>query len=771
MAFSYQSERTSVNELASGPANQGVPQPAWIRFPPVLIMALLMAVTMALYWPSVHHDFINYDDPEYVSANPRVLAGLSASNTCWALGAGTAANWHPLTWLSLMLDVSLFGKKAAGMHFTNVAFHAANAALLFWLLWRLTGATWRGAVVAALFAWHPAHVESVVWVAERKDVLSAFFGFAALIFYARYAQNSEGRRQRTEVRENFCLSPAYWLAWICFALGLMSKPMLVTWPFVLLLLDFWPLERWKSGCVWPLIFEKIPFFTLALAASVVTFLVQKQGGAVAVVASLSWDERAANALISYGRYLGMIFWPTDLAIFYPHPAHWPLAEMLLAGIVLGGISFAAWGRRRQQPFFLMGWLWYGGTLVPVIGMVQVGAQAMADRYTYIPSVGVFIMVVWGVHELVRHHQNRMIALSATGFTALILCAALTRHQLRYWQNSETLFRHALSVTRDNFIIHYDLGFTLDAAGKIDEAINQYEKALAINSDEADIHSGLGVALTQKNLTDEAIQQFQEALRLKPNDAQTHDDLGLVLNTQGDTDAAIRQFQESFRLQPDFVPAHYDLGVVLNQQGHIDAAISQFETAIQFEPNNAKARYNLGNALAKQGQVDAAMGQFQEVIRVQPENADAHNNLGSLLLKTGGIDAAIGEFQAAIRLEPTNAGTHYNLGNAFLKTGRIDEAINELTEAIRLKPGYAPGHYNLGVALNKSGQTSAAIGQFEEAIRLQADYAIAHNSLGVALAAQDRISEAITQFQEALRFKPDYASAQSNLARALALKSK
>jgi len=606
-----------------------------------------------------------------------------------------------------MLDCQLFGLKPWGHHLTSLLFHALNTALVFVLLRTLTGAVWRSLLVAALFGWHPLRVESVAWVAERKDVLSAFFGLLSLLFYARYAQASEAGSQRSEVNLR---SPAYWFAFLFLVLGLMSKAMLVTMPCVMLLLDYWPLRRFERSnqnthlsTILRLVREKIPFFALAAVASLVTYAVQQQEGAVVTVENLPPGARAGNALVSCCRYLGKTFWPADLAVYYPYPGYWPLAEVLLAGGLLTGISVFMFMQRRRHPFLLVGWLWFVGTLVPVIGLVQVGSQAMADRYTYLPSVGVLMLTIWGAYELTRRWRHQATVLSLAGTAAMILCWALTRQQLGYWQDSETLFRHALKVTRNNYIACNNLGSALDQNGQ----------------------------------SKEAVSQFQESIRLKPNYAVAHNNLAFVLGKQGQTDGAIGEFQEVIRLKP----------------------------------NDADAHNNLGNVLGKQGRINEAISQFQEVLRLKPDDASAHYSLGAALDEKGQIDAAISQYQAALRLKPDYADAHNNLGNAFLNQGRADEAISQYQEAIRFQPDDAPAHNNLGVALVRKGRTDEAISQYQEAIHIQPDYADAHNNLGVALGGQGRIDEAISHFQAALRLKPDYANAQSNLTQALELKGK
>jgi tetratricopeptide (TPR) repeat protein len=557
--------------------------------------------------------------------------------------------------------------------------------------------------------------------------------------YARYARCARGAGR--EARGAGGNSVSYWFALLFFACGLMSKPMLVTWPFVMLLLDYWPLQRFKvqgSGFrIRSLVVEKIPFFALAAAASVVTFVVQRNGGAVVAMENLPLGERAGNALVSYCRYLGKMFWPTDMAIFYPHPGHWPVAEVLLAGVFLAGISALVFMRRRRQPFLLMGWLWFVGTLAPVIGLMQVGQQAMADRYTYIPSVGVLILTIWGAHELAGHWRHHAMLLSLAGTAAVVLCMALTRHQLGYWRDSETLFRHALKITQNNYF--------------------------ARNS--------LGAALANKGHINEAIREYLESLRLNPDFPDTHNNLGDALSKQGQTDGAISQFREALRLKPGIAEVHYNLGLALAEKNQFDEAMAQFQEAIRFKPDYAEPHSDLGNALARKGQINRAISEYREALRLKPDFPDALNNLGNALFNQGQTDGAISQFREAIRLKPGIAEVHYNLGLALAEKNQIDEAVAQFQEAIRFKPDYAEAHNNLGAALCNTGKIDEAISEDQEAIRLKPDYAEAHNNFGAALVRKGRIDEAISQFREALRLKPDYAVAQNNLAKALELKGR
>ena len=496
--------------------------------------------------------------------------------------------------------------------------HAANTALVFLVLQRMTRATWRCLIVAVLFGLHPLRVESVAWITERKDVLSVLFWLLALWAYVRYAEKSgvghqspvtshqapdpraagdelqaaDGRSRGTDHRTRF-----YLLSLACFALGLMSKPMLVTLPCVLLLLDYWPLGRFESSRARRLVAEKAPFFALAAAASAVTFLVQIHGGAVVGDDKLPLAARAGNALISYWRYLGKIFWPTRLAVFYPHPGYWPTGQVLLAGGLILVISALLFVQRRRYPFLLVGWLWYCGTLVPAIGLVQSGEQAIADRFTYLPSLGVLILAIWGAHELSQRWRMPVVPLSVAGAAAIVLCFGVTRQQLGHWKDSETLFRHALQVTEHNHIAHNNLGSALDEKGQTDEAIRHYQEALRLKADNPTARNNLGIALARKGQIEEALRQYQEAIQLKPNFAEAHYSLANALIRTGRVDEAISEYQEAILLKPDYVDARNNLGFSLARKRRIDEAIREFQAALRLKPDHADARRNLDALLA------------------------------------------------------------------------------------------------------------------------------------------------------------------------------
>jgi tetratricopeptide (TPR) repeat protein len=612
---------------------------------PVWIGLLLLFVTLAVYAPVKNCDYVHYDDDLYVTANPNVQSGVTWANVGWAFRTDHACNWHPLTWLSHMLDDTLFGPGASGPHLMNLALHIISSFLLFLLLRQITDAYWRSVIVALLFALHPLHVESVAWVAERKDVLSAAFGLLSLLSYARFTKNKK--------------AVTYLLALTFFALGLMSKPMLVTLPFAMLLLDWWPLKRvsgfefgvssWK-----PLLVEKFPFFALSAASSVVTFLVQRESGVVNPLAVISLTARIENSFVAYARYLGKIFWPFDLAIFYPYPAAWPLWEIALAAVFVIGLSFGALWQSRRRPFLFTGWFWFVGMLIPVIGLVQVGAQSMADRYTYLPAIGAFIALVWGANELAARWlapHLRQLALGATAFLVVAACAARTHDQLRHWQDGESLARHALAVTANNHVV-------------------------------ANI---LGTALVNKGDADGAIESYRQAVTFNPNFPEAWNNLGNALAGKGQLPDAIAAYREAIRINPRYAEATYNLGNALLGSGQLEAALASYQQTLQLDPSFVLARNNIGSVLLQQGKVEEAKASFSEAIRINPNCAEALGNLGYLLTHQNKFAEAIPYYTTAARLQPSNAQMQFNLGWALAQTGRRDEAIAHLTAGLQLNP--------------------------------------------------------------------------------------
>jgi len=671
-----------------------------------LICYLLVLVTLAVYWPVRHFQFVSYDDGSYVYQNPHVRAGLTIKGIAWAFTTHDQSNWHPLTWISHMADTQVFGLDAGAHHMVNVFIHVADTLLLFFVLKRMTAAPWRSAFVAALFALHPLHVESVAWIAERKDVLSGFFFMLTLWAYVRYVEKLSVIRDQLSGKQTSTNHPSpitnhgsqvtifYLLTLLFFALGLMSKPMVVTLPFVLLLLDYWPLGRMgdktvaaglppgqqggvssRSGgfrlslrrkdapvkgaatgkdapikgaatgkdapvkgaatgkdapvsrvrrdaavvcgndaatrkavslpTLKRLIIEKLPFFALSALSCVVTVWAQR-AESISSLEVLPFGKRLANAVVAYVLYLGKTIWPSRLAVFYPYPNQ-PVVVVLGCIAVLLAISALVlwWGRRKPQ--FLVGWLWFLGTLVPVIGLVQVGGQSLADRYAYLPSIGLFLMVGWAIPDYVfephRVEANQdsdscgpaarpacngapwlQRITAAFAIALLCACAVVCRLQVRYWQNTETLFRHALAVTQNNWLAHYDLGVYLMKQGELDEAIEHYERSVQIRPDNFEPHNNLAFALRKAGRLPEAIAQWEEALRRWPNDAELHSNLGLALLQAGRIQDAIEHFQQAVRIKPDAAATHYDFGLALERAGRIDDAVGQYEKALQLKPD-------------------------------------------------------------------------------------------------------------------------------------------------------------------------------------------
>ena len=546
------------NARRTGLAKSTAPAPARLVTPASLWLAIgLVTAVVVAYWPAHSLGFTKFDDPLYVTANPHIANGLTWSMVPWAFAAGYAANWHPLTWFSHALDVQLFGLDAGPHHVENVIIHALTTVVLFAALVRMTGALWRSAFVAALFGVHPIHVESVAWIAERKDVLSGLFWMLTLWAYASYA-----RKQNLK-------SYAWVVAW--FTLGLMAKPMVVTLPFVLLLLDVWPLRRVEFGPGWrstmkAVLREKVPLFALSIASSVITFLAQREGGTVASTIRLPLSERLGNALIAYAAYIEKMVWPAHLAAYYPYPRTLPVAETVVSAVFLLVVTIAAIALFQRGPYLLIGWLWYLGTLVPAIGIVQVGTQAMADRYTYLPLIGLFIAVTWGAGDLLDRWKQAKVPAMVAATAALVACVVVSRVQVGYWQGSPTLWRHALDVTTDNYAAHTYYGNALAAQGKTDAAIAEYGEALRIRPDYPEAHNNLGPVLAAQGKLDEAIEQFREAIRLRPNYADAYSNLGVALASQGKWDQAVVQYNSALRFDPDHARARANLQLALRAMG-------------------------------------------------------------------------------------------------------------------------------------------------------------------------------------------------------------
>jgi protein O-mannosyl-transferase len=531
----------------------------------ILLIGLgLLLLVVFTYLPVRNNGFIFYDDPGYVIGNPHVQAGLTWGNLPWAFQCTVGGIWHPWTWLSHMLDCQLFGLNPQGHHLMSLFIHALNTVLVFVVLEYLTGATGRSFFVAALFGLHPTHVESVAWVSERKDVLCATFWLLSLWFYAAYArrQPAPGTAARGAA---WLFSPGrvhYGFALLCFTLSLMSKPMVVTLPFILLLLDFWPLNRFSANRPAKLVLEKLPFFVLSTVICFITIPAQKAVGGVRTMAHFSFPVRIENVPVSYCRYLGKLFWPANLPFFYPHPGHWPLLAVAAATFLVLGLSVLAWVNRRERPYLLMGWCWFLGSLVPVIGLLQVGYQSIANRYTYMPFIGILLALAWGAQDLTRSWRHRFFVLGTLATAAIVICIPLTRIQIGYWKNSEILFRYASVVIENNWEAYARLGLVYSNEGRLDDAIRQYQESLRLKPDEANTYYNLANTFCRKGLLDDAIHAYRVNLKLNPKDAEGRNNLGAVLYQKGNLDEAIIQFQEALRLQPGYTNAQKNLATAL-----------------------------------------------------------------------------------------------------------------------------------------------------------------------------------------------------------------
>ena len=617
------------------------------KYWPLCIYLALALTTLAVYWQVRSHDFIDFDDDHYVTNNTNVQAGLTWKGIKWAFKTTHAWNWHPLVWISHMLDCQLYDLNPAGHHFTNVLFHIANTLLLFLVFRRMTGQLWPSAFVAALFALHPLHVESVAWVAERKDVLSTFFWILTMLLYIRYT-----RRPRFAT---------YWPVMLCLALGLLAKQMLVTLPFVLLLLDYWPLGRFTltpqkqrnhkatsgttsfSRCF----VEKLPLLALSVIASLIVFLIQSEA---TLVKSIPLQYRLGNALLAYAKYITKTFCPINLGILYPHPgAGLPLWQVLTAACLLLCISAAAIHLSRSRRWLIVGWLWYLGTLVPVIGLVQVGLQAMADRYTYVPLIGLFIIVAWGAADLVGKKRYSNIALATGAVTVLLTLTALTWLQLRHWQNSIVLYEHTVAVTANNDILHYNLGQLLYDEGRTDETIEHWRQAIRIKPSQPTIHKNLAILLSRQGKIDQAIEHYRQALKYRPEDNDAHQGLknllarrqklhaaealhnkGNTLAQQGKLDQAIACYIQAVQLRPAYAAAYNNLGNALFLQAKHEQALANYAKALQLDPNLAGAHYNMAVLLAAQGRTDEAIEEYRKTLKINPNHIDARNALQKLL---------------------------------------------------------------------------------------------------------------------------------------------
>jgi tetratricopeptide (TPR) repeat protein len=728
------------------PVGAGRWEQRW-RVPAVCLV--LAAITFAVFGQTTGFGFVNFDDGFYVYHNAKVAGGLSLKGLGWVFTHADCNLYHPLTMLSLMGDYQFHRLHAGGYHLTNVLLHTASVILLFLILRQMTGALWRSAFVAAVFAIHPLRVESVAWVAERKDVLATLFCMVTLGAYVRYVRKPDSLAR-------------YLMVAAAFVLALLSKPTVVTLPFVLLLLDYWPLRRFEQPRkLSRLVLEKIPLLALAAGACAMTVLgAEKEVSAYANVPMLS---RIGNALVSYAVYLRQMIWPGGLAVFYPRPENgYPIWTMALSFLLLALISGGVLAFRQKRGWLLTGWLWYLGMLTPMIGIVQAGAFAHADRMTYLPQIGIYVALTWLAAEWAAKRRMGRVALGGLMTTVLGVLIVCAWKQTAYWQDSETLWKHTLACTTGNYMAHYNLGVGLVEKGRLDEAIPQYQSTLQIKPDHAEAWNNLGSVFFQQGRLDEAISQYQNALQIKPDYEGAHYNLAIALMQKGRVDEAIAQFQNALQINPGNADAHYNLASALRQEGKVDEAKVHYQKALQIKPGFAEGLYNLGNDLRQKGKVDEAITQYQEAVQLKPDYADAHINLGSALLQAGRLDEAISHLQKALQLNPGYAKAHNNLGNAFLQKGNVTEAIAHFQQALQLEPADPWVKNNLAWLLATCADASLRNGNKAVELATQAnelaggENPIILHTLAAAFAEAGRFSEAVETAQRALHL----AGAQS-----------
>jgi tetratricopeptide (TPR) repeat protein len=643
----------------------------------LIVFTVLSVLILAIYWQTTGFGFINLDDNLYVYENPAVLGGLNRDSVKWAFTAFHSANWHPLTWISHMLDAQLFGRDAGGHHAVNIVFHLVNSVLAFVVFRKMTGCFWKSAIVAALFAVHPAHVESVAWVSERKDVLSTLFWLLTMFAYLRYASEKREPNSETDARAETgetetppspfpAFSSSYLLVVVLFALGLMAKPMLVTLPFVLLLMDFWPLERLKSlKDLAARLFEKIPLFVLSAVSSYITILAQRSAGAVESLEFLSLGTRSLNAVVSYAKYIVMLFNPSDLAVWYPYKSDFPVWQTGGAFVLLIGISVLCLWQIRERKYLLMGWLWFLGTLVPVIGIVQVGSQSLADRYTYVPYFGLFIMLAWGVGDLLKSRK----AFFAIFAVAIILFAGLSFRQTSFWKDNEILYKRTLAVTKDNFLIAHNLCYTLTIQDRLDEAEPFCRETISIKPDFYEGYNTLGILQLKRGEVLEAEQSFRQVLEKAPNFTLAYANLSVAQSIGKKPEEAEASLEKAVRLNDGrvandvWINALNNLALAYNEQQKYDKAAENLTRILMLDQNNAPARANLALTLNRLKRYDEAQKLIETAIQLNPDEPAAYNIYGLIMLEQNRRTEAAGLFERALQLNPDYAEAKENLKKA------------------------------------------------------------------------------------------------------------
>jgi len=675
----------------------------------ILYLSILIAVlTLAIYWQVLDYGFINFDDPTYVIENKHIRDGLTIEGVKWAFTSFYASNWHPLTWLSHMLDIEFFGMNPGMHHLSNITIHTLNAVLLFILLERMSGVLWRSAMVAALFALHPLHVESVAWISERKDILSTFFGILTLTAYVRYTR-MHGLKRYTQMT-------------VLFICSIMSKPMMVTLPLLMLVLDFWPLKRIDAmkgesgykpvmGTLRNLLLlfrEKIILFAVAFISGIVTVCAQHSGGAVQSVVHLNLGDRMMNAAVSYCTYIWKMVWPTDLAVYYPYPSAFVFPYVVLCVVLIVVVTIAIIAFMDKRPYFASGWFWYMVTLLPVIGIIQVGGQSMADRYTYVPSIGIFIMAVWGVSDLLIPFRNRKVIL--TGISALVIGASsiLTFIQAGYWRDSIILFGHALDVTNGNDLAHFNLGHALEENGNAHEAEKHYRDAVVLKAHNAAYHTALGSLLADTGRTDEAVEHLTQALQIEPALIEARVNLGNIMLLRGETEGSIQEYSKALTADPMNAETLNNLGVAYVRKGHLRNAIKCFQQAIHIRPDYKDALENFVRAGRARKSMENEAVELLRLIEIQPRNQTLYIRLGNLFLQHGELDKAQKEYKKALSIDTGNLVAMKGLAVAYSQKHEYEQALTTLRNMIKIQPENHDVHYNIACVYARQGLQEKAL---------------------------------------------------------------
>jgi tetratricopeptide (TPR) repeat protein len=740
------------------------------RYKAALICVILAGTTFGGYHRVLCSDFVNFDDPIYVTENEHVNTGFSLENIRWAFTAGKVSYWHPLTWFSHMLDCELYGLRPGLHHLTNLIIHIANSLLVFLVFSAMTGAVWRSAFVAALFALHPVNVDSVAWVAERKNVLSTLFWLLVMWEYTSYVRRGGAGR--------------YLGTLLLFVLGLLVKPMLITLPFVMLLLDYWPFGRLdfegegrrvkgidRMSQVFRLVWEKVPFFILSGVSIYLSSMSVRRLGITTSTELVPTKLRIGQAFVSYVSYLWMLILPRRLAVFYPYPTDVVVRRSAGALLFLLFLTFLLVWSFRSKRYLSVGWLWYLGTLLPVIGLVQAGLwPAVADRWLYVPGIGVFVVVSWGVGEFVGQIRLRRIAAGVASGVCLCALMVCTWIQSGYWLNGFALFTRTLEVTKDNYIARLNLGNEYLREKDYGKAIAQYKRAIELHRDYVEAHYNLGIALGLERRYEEAIEAYRRVLQLKKRHGRTFFYLATALAKTGRVDEAISYYEKQLEIEPEDVEVLNNFGLALVRKGRYEEAIGYYNKALELEPRSAGVLTNLGSALGKAGRVEEEIACYSKALQLESDFTAAHYNLAKALAGEGRSKEAIAEYREALRLRPDDVDAHYGLGQMLDGPGRYDEAAEHYRKAIELNPDFAQGYYSLGVIFANRGRTDEAIEQFREVLRIHPKDAEMHCNLGVLLAQKGALDEAIKELRTAVGLDPNLSRAREQLEAALERKA-